>query len=117
MTTLPEHIKIGNYVQVAEWIGRVDDIAVGKSHTLILVSSPKQVYRHSRPEWLEFDFSIPEMIAPAESWQYVRECDRYAERSYNDRAALIEAGCEITSAKKIMEFPVPQAEWQYKKKV
>ena len=46
-TNLPDHILIGGYVKVAEWTGLIEDIAIGQSHIMILVSSPKQVYKNS----------------------------------------------------------------------
>ena len=84
MIELPSHIKIGAYVQVAEWVGLVEDIAVGETHVLVLVSSPKQIYRHAPPEWLEFHADNPDMIRPAIPQRYWDECRRYSERLKED---------------------------------
>jgi len=87
MDTLPEYLKVGNFVRVAEWVGRIDDIATGE-HIMILVSSPKQVYRHSSPEWLEWHVDAPELISPASRETWVDECSRYMTRTTQDYQKL-----------------------------
>jgi hypothetical protein len=91
-TNLPEHITIGSYVKIAEWVGRVEDIAFGTSHVLVLVSSPKQVYRHSRPEWLEFHQDNPGMIRQASMEDFARECTRYASMAETVMDDILEMG-------------------------
>lgn len=76
-TNLPDHILIGGYVKVAEWIGLIEDIAIGQSHTMVLVSSPKQVYKNAGPEWLEFVLDNPTLIKPANIDEYIADCVRY----------------------------------------
>jgi hypothetical protein len=87
MDTQTNHIQAGKYIKVAEWVGRVDDVATG-GHIMILVSSPKQVYRHGPPEWLEFHPDTPDLIRPATADDWVAECARYMKRTQQDYQAL-----------------------------
>jgi len=88
MYTLPEYIKIGMFIRVAEWVGRVEDITIGQKHVMILVSSPKQVYRHNSPEWLEWHADAPELISPSSLEAWVDECSRYMTRTTQDYQKL-----------------------------
>lgn len=83
MSALPDYIKVNQFVRIAEWVGKVEDVANGGEHTLVLVSSPKQVYRHSTPEWLPY-FPELDLIQPATLEEYEKECRAYANRAMQD---------------------------------
>lgn len=76
-TNLPYHIHIGGYVKITEWVGLIEDIAIGQAHIILLISSPKQVYKNAGAEWLEFDPDNPALIQPANVDQYIGDCVRY----------------------------------------
>ncbi len=78
-TTLPDYLHIGAIVQIAEWYGEVVDLAITEAgKIMVLVTSPKAVFRNHRDEWLEFN---PELIKPATSADYVRDIEFYARRT------------------------------------
>lgn len=109
---LPSHIVIGAPVRVAEWIGLVEDIAIGQSHTMILIASPKQVYRHAPAEWLEFFTENPGLIKSASRLEYAKECKRFAALMEQEKARLagmifpepVEAVRENKSARAMTEI-------------
>jgi hypothetical protein len=51
----PEFLKAGQLVMVDGWPGRIDDVAeTDNGAIMVLVSSPKGVWRNHRPEWLPY---------------------------------------------------------------
>lgn len=75
MAAKPEWLKIGQLVKVAEWPGRIIDVTETETGKLmVLVESPKGVWRNHRPEWLEY---IEGMIQPVEFADIVWLFDAY----------------------------------------
>lgn len=75
MAAKPEWLKIGQIVKIAEWPGRIIDVAETETGTLmVLVESPKGIWRNHRPEWLEY---LEGMIQPVEFADIVRLFDAY----------------------------------------
>ncbi len=77
--TLPDYIRVGAIVRITEWCGQIVDVATTETgKVMILVTSPKALYRNHRDEWLEFN---PDLIQPATAEDYVRDIEYYARRT------------------------------------
>lgn len=70
-------LEIGDFVRCGFFVGRVEDIAISDRHTMLLVSSPKGVWRNHGPEWIEYD---PDAVTRASTEEYNAEVERYRER-------------------------------------
>jgi len=78
-TTLPNYIHVGAIIKVTEWYGQVVDIATTEQgKVMVLVTSPKALFRNHRDEWLEFN---SDLIKPATPEDYVRDIEYYAKRT------------------------------------
>jgi hypothetical protein len=73
----PDFLKIGAIVKVQHWYGEIVDIAVSDTRIMVLVTSPKALWRHHPAEWLEFDAEQITATAIAEA---VADFDTYVER-------------------------------------
>ncbi len=51
---LPDWLKPGQLVEFAFCVGQVIDIAVSPERVMVLVKSPKGIWRNHPSEWLEF---------------------------------------------------------------
>ena len=70
-------LQIGDFVRCGFFVGRVEDIATSDRRTMLLVSSPKGVWRSHGPEWIEYD---PEAVSEVSAEEYNAEVERYRER-------------------------------------
>lgn len=79
MTNKPEWLKRGALVKVQHWYGIVEDVAVSDQRVMVLVKSPKGIWRNQRDasEWLEY---IEGQIVPAEPAALEQDIDAHAER-------------------------------------
>ncbi len=77
MVTKPEFLKVGNIVRVQHWYGEIVDVAVSDERIMVLVASPKGIWRNHPAEWLEFD---PRQITPASIEDAVESFEIYEER-------------------------------------
>lgn len=78
-TTLPDYIRIGAIVKVLEWHGQIVDIATTEQgKVMLLVTSPKAIFRNHRDEWLEFN---PDLIKPGTPQDYARDIEYYTKRA------------------------------------
>lgn len=78
-TKPPDYIHVGAIIKVAEWYGQIVDLAVTEQdRIMVLVTSPKALYRNHRDEWLEFD---DKLISPATPADYARDIEYYAKRT------------------------------------
>ena len=78
---LPPHISVGAYIRVAEWTGRIIDIAHSDHGcVLVLVDSPKVRFRGIGPEWLEYHFDNPDLIKPATQMDWHSQVEMYEKR-------------------------------------
>ncbi len=78
-TTLPDYIHIGAVVKIMEWYGQIVDIATTEQgKVMVLVTSPKAVFRNHHDEWLEF---YPDLIQPGTPDDYARDIAYYARRT------------------------------------
>jgi hypothetical protein len=77
MVTKPEFLEIGNIVKVQHWYGEIVDVAVSDQRIMVLVASPKGIWRNHPAEWLEFD---PRQITPASIDDAIDQFDIYIER-------------------------------------
>jgi hypothetical protein len=71
MTT---ELRIGDYVQCGFFVGRIADIATSERRIMLLVDSPKAIWRNHGPEWIEYD---PDTVRVATAEQYNAEVERY----------------------------------------
>ncbi len=55
-TNKPDWLVIGALVKVQHWYGVVEDVAVSPTRVMVLVKSPKGIWRNQRDasEWLEY---------------------------------------------------------------
>lgn len=51
---LPEWLKCGQLVEFAFAVGEIIDVAVSPQRVMVLVSSPKGIWRNHPAEWLEY---------------------------------------------------------------
>jgi hypothetical protein len=78
-TTLPDYVRIGAIVKIAEWCGQIVDVATTKQgKVMVLVTSPKALFRNHRDEWLEFN---PDLIQSATPEDYLQDIEHYARRT------------------------------------
>jgi hypothetical protein len=78
-TTLPDFIRVGAIVKIAEWHGQIVDVAQTETgKIMVLITSPKAVFRKHRDEWLEF---IPDLMQPATAEDYLHDIEYYAKRT------------------------------------
>jgi len=78
-TSKPEWLKPGAFVKVQHWYGIVEDVAVSPARSMVLVKSPKGIWRNQRDasEWLEY---IEGQIVPADQAAVEQDIDAHAER-------------------------------------
>lgn len=81
-TQTTNKFEIGSYVHILEWYGHILDIATGKDHTMFLIESPKQIYRHGRTEWLEYSLN-PTAFQRATKEEYEKDAKWYLSRAEN----------------------------------
>jgi hypothetical protein len=75
----PDFLQIGNLVLVdRHWHGVIEDVAeTDGGKVMVLLNSPKAIWRNHRPEWLEYQEA---RILPA-TWQEAEpRFDTYIER-------------------------------------
>lgn len=79
MTNKPEWLKRGALVKVQHWYGLVEDVTVSDQHVMVLIKSPKGIWRNQRDasEWLEY---IDGQITPATPEEMENEITAHAER-------------------------------------
>lgn len=79
MMNKPEWLKPGAFVKVQHWYGVVEDVAVSPVRIMVLIKSPKGIWRNQRDasEWLEY---IEGQIVPAEREAIEQDIDAHAER-------------------------------------
>jgi len=75
----PEWLKRGALVKVQHWYGLVEDVAVSDQHMMVLIKSPKGIWRNQRDasEWLEY---IEGQITPATLDEMEKEINTHTER-------------------------------------
>jgi len=74
MTQTPEVLTTGALVEFAFSVGEVQDIAISENRIMVLVKSPKGVWRNHPAEWLEYR---PGAIQPADPAKAEREIELY----------------------------------------
>ena len=79
MTNKPEWLKRGALVKVQHWYGVVEDVAVSETRVMVLIKSPKGVWRNQRDasEWLEY---IEGQITQADPAALEQDIEEHAER-------------------------------------
>ena len=70
-------LQIGDFVRCGFFVGRIEDIATSERRVMLLIHSPKGVWRNHGPEWIEYD---PEAVTKVSGEEYNVEVDRYRER-------------------------------------
>lgn len=81
-------MRIGQVVAVngKHWYGRIADVAeTDAGRIMLLIDSPKAVWRNHRPEWLEY---IPGQIRPCAAKEALERIDSY-ERYVEEMQARI----------------------------
>ena len=59
------------------WYGEIVDVAISNKRIMLLISSPKGIWRNHGPEWLEY---IPEQIKPATTIAAIENAENYVQR-------------------------------------
>jgi len=79
MINKPEWLKHGALVKVQHWYGLIEDVAVSDQHVMVLIKSPKGIWRNQRDasEWLEY---IEGQITLATPDEMEKEINAHAER-------------------------------------
>lgn len=77
MVTRPDFLRVGAIVRVQHWYGEIVDVAVSHQRIMVLVKSPKGIWRNHPAEWLEFD---EKQITPAVVDDALSSFDVYTER-------------------------------------
>ena len=73
----PDWLKVGAIVKVQHWFGIIEDVATSSARIMVLVRSPKGIWRNHPAEWLEYQEG---QIIPADLDQFVREVDIHVDR-------------------------------------
>jgi len=73
-TQIPEWLKPGELVEFAFCVGQIVDVAVSPERVMVLVESPKGIWRNHSAEWLEYKESA---IKPATRERAKRELELY----------------------------------------
>ena len=75
----PEWLKRGALVKVQHWYGLVEDVAMSDQHVMVLIKSPRGIWRNQRDasEWLEY---IEGQITPTTSDEMEKEINTHAKR-------------------------------------
>ncbi len=78
-TNKPDWLIPGAFVKVQHWYGVVEDVAVSSARIMVLVKSPKGIWRNQRDasEWLEY---LEGQIAPADKSEIEREVEVHVKR-------------------------------------
>ena len=70
----PDWLVPGVIVKVQFWVGQVEEVAVSDKRIMVLVASPKGIWRNHPAEWLEFK---PEHIRPATPQEVAQDLERH----------------------------------------
>lgn len=98
MNKVPEWLQPGALVEFAFCVGQVVDIATSPERIMVLVKSPKGIWRNHPAEWLEYQEGA---IKPANQERARRDLELY--RDY--------------ISKMLAEIDALESEWQAKKTV
>ena len=60
----PDWLKIGEWIEFAFCVGRITDIAISNERIMVLVQSPKSVWRNHPAEWLEYKPDAIKLATP-----------------------------------------------------
>lgn len=72
--TIPAWLTKGAWIEFAFSVGRIVDIALSDQRVMVLVESPKGIWRNHPAEWLEYK---PEAIKPATPERIARDFELY----------------------------------------
>ena len=97
-----EWLKRGALVKVQHWYGLVEDVAISDQHVMVLIKSPKGIWRNQRDasEWLEY---IEGQIIPATSDEMEKEINAHAERIQRMLADLNEFRETVLNGQSVKE--------------
>jgi hypothetical protein len=70
----PDWLQKGELVEFAFCVGEIIDIAASDEHVMVLVRSPKGIWRNHAPEWLEYKEGT---IKPASRERAARDIELY----------------------------------------
>lgn len=73
-TSLPDYLRVGQWVKILDWCGKIVDIAESGQAVLLKVESFKGVWNHHPTEWLEYR---PGAIEPATDEQIAADAERF----------------------------------------
>ncbi len=74
---IPKFLKVGNIVKIQHWYGMVDDVCISDTNIMVLISSPKGVWRNHPAEWLKYHEG---QIVEANQEDAIESIDIYIER-------------------------------------
>lgn len=80
---VPDWLECGSWVEFAFCVGEVMDVAVSPERIMVLVKSPKGIWRNHAAEWLEYKEGA---IKPATRERALSELELY--RSYVERMLM-----------------------------
>ncbi len=87
MNSTPDWLKPGALVEFAFCVGEILDVAVSETRVMVLVTSPKGIWRNHPAEWLEYK---PDAIKPATFERAQRDLQLYREYIVKQLNALDE---------------------------
>ena len=77
-TTKPDFLHVGALVKVQHWVGEITDLAeTAEGRIMVLVASPKGIWRNHSAEWLEYQ---PGQIVAATPADVERDLKVYEDR-------------------------------------
>lgn len=73
-------LKVGDWVKVLDWVGRIDDIATSGIGTIMIkITSFKGIWNHHASEWLEYKPEYaPGAIVKATNEQIIADYMRFS---------------------------------------
>jgi hypothetical protein len=86
----PDWLVPGAIVRVQFWVGQVEEVAISEKHIMVLVSSPKGIWRNHPAEWLEFKPEHIRLATPVEIAEDLERHRKYITKMLTDLDVLRE---------------------------
>jgi hypothetical protein len=105
MNSVPDWLKPGALVEFAFCVGQVVDVAVSPERIMVLVKSPKGVWRNHPAEWLEYKETA---LKPTTFERAERDLQLYRDYIVKMLAALddLEADWQAFAVRQVTELPI-----------
>lgn len=103
---IPEWLKPGELVEFAFCVGEVVDVAVSPERVMVLVKSPKGIWRNHPTEWLEYKADALKPATRERAERDVKLYRGYILKMLNDLDGLNESWMKEKSMHEIISTPV-----------